>query len=432
MGTAVVQSVEVQILESSPLQVNAILRGQLPDAGCTAIASADQARDGNTFRVTLTTATDPLALCAMAFTPFEQVVALDVTNLPPTKYIVNANGIEHSFKLLSRNPWTFNQQLVEALNARNYDLLRVMMDESFMTAIWRSEGTTYQVEPAIHQLQTNYLNTTTIMVADPSKNLIELLGGVDPVSILGPDLGPVSPLFVSGLGADGKDEAILYVGTQSDGGLYWHGLLFAKGGFTQTIPVTDANPTLGPIPSTPAPAVPTISILSVIEDESVTIRTNNFPVDTKFDVLMGKMGTTGVKGIKVDRINSKNGGSFTVTFEIPGKLQGEDQIAIRLESDSGYYSYNWFKNATHDSNAGDFQTTKVKYVMSKDYVVIRTGPGPKYRAVGTFAEGQVAKVLGISSDGNWWSIVCPAHTGEVCWVSTKPNLTKPVDSKGNN
>lgn len=433
LGVAVVQSMDVQILENSPLQVNAIVRGQLPDGGCTTISSAHQVREGNTIRVTLTTTTDPLALCALVLTPFEHVIALDVANLPPAKYTVNANGIERSFELLTRNIWTFNQQLVDALNARNYDLLRVMMDESFMVSTWRSQGTTYQVEPAIQQLQTNYLNTTTIMVADPSRNLIELLGGVEPVSILGPDLGPVNSLFVFGLGADGKDEAILYVGTLSDGSLYWHGLLYAKGGFTQTIPVTGPNPT--PIVSAPAPApavIPTIAILSVVEDESVTIRANNYPANTIFDVLMGKMGTNGLNGIKVDSVNSRNGGTFTATFEIPRKLRGEDQIAIRLESSSGHYSYNWFKNITNDTIPGDPQTTKVKYVKSLDFVVIRIGPGAQYRAIGTFTEGQIAKVIGISLDGNWWSIVCPTNTGNTCWVSAKPKLTKPVDSAGNN
>jgi len=432
-GVAVVQSVEVQLLESSPLQANAIVRGQLPDGGCTTISSVNQVRDGNTFRLTLTTSTDPLALCALALTPFERVVALDVANLPPAKYIVNANGIERSFELLSRNSWTFNQQLVEALNARNYDLLRVMMDDSFMITEWRSEGTTYQTESAIQQLQTNYLNTNTIIVADPAKNLIELLGGVDPVSILGPDLGPVSPMYVFGLGADGKDEAILYVGTLSDGSLYWHGLLYAKSGFAQTIPVTGPNPT--PVVSAPAPApavTPTIAILAVVEDESVTIRANNYPANTKFDVFMGKMGTNGENGIKVDSVNSRNGGTFTATFEIPRKLRGEDRIAIRLESSNGYYSYNWFKNVTNDTIPGDPEYTNVKYVKSRDFVVIRKGPGSQYPAIGTFSDGQVARVNGVSLDGKWWSIVCPKHTGDICWVSARPDLTKPVDSPGNN
>ncbi|MGD8402380.1 MAG: SH3 domain-containing protein [Anaerolineales bacterium] len=505
-GLAIVQSVDVQILENSPLQANAIIRGQLPDAGCTTITAVDQVRDGNTLRLTLTTSTDPLALCAQAFTPFEKVVALDVTKMPPARYMVNANGIERSFELITRSIVTFNQQLVDALNARNYDLLRVMMDDAFLIATWRSEGTTYQVEPAIQQLQANYLNTSSTLTANPAKNLTELLGGVEPVLILGPDLGLVNSLFVSGLGADGKDEAILFVAYLSDGSLYWHGLLFAKGGFVQGIPVTGPQPvdtntypttvgfvmaqqnvsiysgpgnsfavlgnlyggqiasvtgtnvngswwrvicpnnttgscwvsadsaftrptTLSPNNPSQPEVVPTIAILSVIEDENITIRANNFPADTKFDVLMGKMGTKGIDGIRVDTIDSKKGGTFTATFEIPRKLHGEDKIAIRLESKNGYYSYNWFDNITYDTSPRprDAQPTNVKFIVALDTIVVRDGPGGQHDALGTVHRGEILKVLGISQDGKWWSVRCPQGIVDSCWISANPHNTKPSE-----
>ena len=55
VSMAVVQSVEVQIMEVEPLQANAIILGQLPDGGCTTISSMDQVRNGNTFNLTLLT-----------------------------------------------------------------------------------------------------------------------------------------------------------------------------------------------------------------------------------------------------------------------------------------------------------------------------------------------------------------------------------------
>jgi uncharacterized protein YgiM (DUF1202 family) len=512
-GLAIVQSIEVQVRENSPIQVNAIVRGQLPDSGCTTIASIDQARDGNTFRLTLTTTTDPLALCAAALTPFEQVVALDVNDLPPARYIVNANGIESTFDLVTRDPSIFKQQLVEALNSHNYELLRLMMDKSLMIAFWRSEGTAYEVEPAIEQLRVNYLSNTAAITADPAKNLIELLGGTDPISILGPDGQQIqaSALYVSGWGLDGKDEAILFVATQPDGSLYWHGVLVAKGGFAEQIPVTgpsqpiDTNayaaniqyimaqqdvsvysgpagsfevlgklysgqiamvtgqnvngswwrvvclnnsvgncwvsadrsltrPTTLPNNNQSPPdteAIPTISIVEVVRDGTVTIKTQNFPANTKFYVRMGKMGTKGVDGILVDAFNSKKGGSFTATFDIPWKLYGEKQIAIRLESNNGYYSYNWFDNATFANtkpDLTDYLSTNVKYVMALDTIVIRNGPGSQYAAIGSVAYGQTSKVTGISKDGDWWRIVCPDGKAGSCWVSAKPKNTKPTDA----
>lgn len=237
-GVAVVQSVDLQILGSQPLQVNALVRGQLPDAGCTTISGINQTRDGNTIKVTLTTTTDPLALCAQALTPFEQVVALDVANLPPAEYTVDVNGIEMTFELLTRDEMQFKQALVDALNARDYTLLTLMMDESFMIGYWLSEGTSNTPDQAIEQLRLNLLNSSSPIAADYTKNLIELLGE-DPLTIAGPDIVEASAVFISGLGAQGKDEAILFVAKLPDGSLYWHGLLFARDGFARpAAPVT--------------------------------------------------------------------------------------------------------------------------------------------------------------------------------------------------
>jgi hypothetical protein len=57
---------------------------------------------------------------------------------------------------------------------------------------------------------------------------------------------------------------------------------------------------------------------------------------------MGRIGTQGIKGIEVARTNSGKGGSLTATYSIPAKLQGQYQIAIRLQSPTGFSSYNWF------------------------------------------------------------------------------------------
>jgi hypothetical protein len=92
--------------------------------------------------------------------------------------------------------------------------------------------------------------------------------------------------------------------------------------------------------------IPTIWIVSVVRDSSVTIRTNNFPANTDFQVLMGPMGTHGF-GYYVSTFNSGAGGSMTLTFPIPAQLYGSYRISIRTQNQwSGYYSYNWFYNNT--------------------------------------------------------------------------------------
>jgi inhibitor of cysteine peptidase len=97
VSAATVNSLDILLLESFPVQVNAVIRGDLPDAGCTKIASVDQVREGNTFRLTLVTTTDPLALCAQVLTPFEHVVSLDVKDLPAGTYTVEAGGVQQTF-----------------------------------------------------------------------------------------------------------------------------------------------------------------------------------------------------------------------------------------------------------------------------------------------------------------------------------------------
>ena len=111
-SVAVVKSIEILLLESFPLQVNAVLRGDLPDAGCTTIASVNQVREGNTFKLTLVTTTDPLAVCAQVLTPFEEVVSLDVHGLPAGIYTVEAGGIQTTFEFTVDNilPTDTNEQ----------------------------------------------------------------------------------------------------------------------------------------------------------------------------------------------------------------------------------------------------------------------------------------------------------------------------------
>lgn len=92
--------------------------------------------------------------------------------------------------------------------------------------------------------------------------------------------------------------------------------------------------------------IPTFDIVSVVPDEVVTIQTYDFPANKNFDVLIGWYGSYGLSGIKVAAQDSGKGGSFTVTYKIPEEMKGVPMLSIRLEDrDTGYYAYNWFKNA---------------------------------------------------------------------------------------
>jgi LysM repeat protein len=91
--------------------------------------------------------------------------------------------------------------------------------------------------------------------------------------------------------------------------------------------------------------IPTIWIVSVVRNSTVTIQTNNFPANINFEVRMGFMHTQGINGYYVGNFNSGAGGTMTLTFNIPPQLYNQYQISIRTQNWwSGYYSYNWFYN----------------------------------------------------------------------------------------
>lgn len=105
-------------------------------------------------------------------------------------------------------------------------------------------------------------------------------------------------------------------------------------------------------PGTPGyTGIPTISVVSATVDDSVTIRTNNFPANQTFSVTMGMIGTRGVNGVVVGTIDSGDGTTQDATFAIPDSLKGQYQIAIRAETSHAnpYYAYNWFYNNTSGS-----------------------------------------------------------------------------------
>ncbi len=121
--------------------------------------------------------------------------------------------------------------VVNALNTQSFDAVKALMYQTFGFAFWGSEGTSYTPDLAIQQLQTNYIGPNTHLSPDPNKDLVTLLGGMNPYSVMGLDPARSQALFVSGWGLDGKGEAILFVTTRSDGSVYWHSVLIAPTGF---------------------------------------------------------------------------------------------------------------------------------------------------------------------------------------------------------
>jgi inhibitor of cysteine peptidase len=93
-----IESLEILMLESFPVQVQVIVRGQLPDA-CSYIEMVEQGYGGSHFTVTLFNARHPNMRCAPQPTPFEENILLDVLGLDAGVYTVNIHGVEETFEL---------------------------------------------------------------------------------------------------------------------------------------------------------------------------------------------------------------------------------------------------------------------------------------------------------------------------------------------
>jgi inhibitor of cysteine peptidase len=97
-GTAVVESVDVRILESFPVQVQVLAKGYLQDS-CTKLDTTTQSLDSHTFIVTMTTSRPADLACTQVITPFEEPIPLDVAGLKAGTYTVIVNGVTGTFTL---------------------------------------------------------------------------------------------------------------------------------------------------------------------------------------------------------------------------------------------------------------------------------------------------------------------------------------------
>lgn len=95
---AQVESVEIQFLEADPVQINAIVRGNLTEA-CAKLGDTQVRYATNTFMITLFAVSPSDRGCAQITTPFEQTIPLSTTGLPSGEYTVKANGVSAVFAL---------------------------------------------------------------------------------------------------------------------------------------------------------------------------------------------------------------------------------------------------------------------------------------------------------------------------------------------
>ncbi|NLF50014.1 MAG: hypothetical protein GX577_02650 [Leptolinea sp.] len=137
-----------------------------------------------------------------------------------------------------------------------------------------------------------------------------------------------------------------------------------------------------------AKAIPTLNIVSVVKDVSVTIQTSTFPADKLFTVRMGYGNTNGSGGVVVATTNSGAGGAFQETYLIPDILKGQDIIAIRMDAPGGYYAYNYFRNDPNFLNPASAIFPAPPTTTTADGTVIASSG---YKGIPTFSISDVVE-----------------------------------------
>jgi hypothetical protein len=88
---AVIDSVEILLMESMPVQVTVEITGTLSN-GCLFIDTVETTRAGMTFTINIITGREPQDVCTEALVPFTERVPLDVLGLEAGTYTVEVNG----------------------------------------------------------------------------------------------------------------------------------------------------------------------------------------------------------------------------------------------------------------------------------------------------------------------------------------------------
>ena len=104
-----------------------------------------------------------------------------------------------------------------------------------------------------------------------------------------------------------------------------------------------------PTPTQPSPVgggKPFIDIVAVDKNNAVTVQTGRFPANQNFTIRVGPFSDFFKKYVVTGSVNSGSGGTFKFTVQLPASVKDVEMITIRLDSNSGAYAFNAFKNVS--------------------------------------------------------------------------------------
>ncbi|MCA9945841.1 MAG: hypothetical protein KC449_20300 [Anaerolineales bacterium] len=131
-----------------------------------------------------------------------------------------------------------------ALQNGDLEAVQSYMSDAFAFGAYRSEwqqGTPEEMLPQI----ANVLPAAPIVFELQDVNIDKLVDGQDPTMMLGPDVTVALVWHTTGWGAEGQDEAILFVEETAVGNFAWKAMLYAPNGFlpeSAELPILDEQP----------------------------------------------------------------------------------------------------------------------------------------------------------------------------------------------
>ncbi len=101
---ALLDSMDLRVKESFPLQVDIVVRGNFRD-GCGEFGPVEQETDvtDRIIRVRVMESRPADAMCTMALVPFTETFPLEIEGLPAGTYTVEVNGITGQLELSRDN-----------------------------------------------------------------------------------------------------------------------------------------------------------------------------------------------------------------------------------------------------------------------------------------------------------------------------------------
>lgn len=139
---------------------------------------------------------------------------------------------------------SFTASLQMALAQRDFDAVLAQLSDPFGFGPYRSEWSLLTPAEMVAQLE-NILPPGASLQFHPDADLSAMLDGQDPQMMLGPDVKVAAVLHSSGWGAEGRDEAILFVEELADGRFTWKAMIIAPDGFlpeSAELPILDEQP----------------------------------------------------------------------------------------------------------------------------------------------------------------------------------------------